>query len=76
MSKFCNLTGKTNIFGKKISHSNKKSSRLFKANIFKRRIFLINKNKWINIFLSNKGLKTLYKNSLNILSKHIFSYEF
>ncbi|MGX7593362.1 50S ribosomal protein L28 [Candidatus Karelsulcia muelleri] len=67
MSKFCKLTGTKHMFGKQISHSNKKSSRLFKANIFKRRIFLINKNQFINIFISNKGLKTLDKHSFNIL---------
>ncbi|MGX7590162.1 50S ribosomal protein L28 [Candidatus Karelsulcia muelleri] len=77
MSKFCQVTRTKNIFGKQISHSNKKSSRIFKANIFRKRIFLINKNQWITIFISNKGLKTLKKNSLslNLFSKNIYSYE-
>ncbi|MGX7591020.1 50S ribosomal protein L28 [Candidatus Karelsulcia muelleri] len=77
MSKFCQVTRKKNIFGKQISHSNKKSRRIFKANIFRKRIFIINKNKWITIFISNKGLKTLNKNSLslNLFSKNISSYE-
>ncbi|UOQ27743.1 50S ribosomal subunit protein L28 [Candidatus Karelsulcia muelleri] len=73
MSKFCQVTRKTNIFGKQISHSNKKSRRIFKANIFRKRLFIINKNKWITIFLSNKGLKTLNKNFFK--SKNIYLYE-
>ncbi|MGX7590873.1 50S ribosomal protein L28 [Candidatus Karelsulcia muelleri] len=70
MSKFCKVTCKKNLFGKQISHSNKKSRRIFKANIFRKRIFILNKKKWITSFISNKGLKTLNKNffkSLNIL---------
>ncbi|MGX7589993.1 50S ribosomal protein L28 [Candidatus Karelsulcia muelleri] len=77
MSKVCQITGKKNVFGKKISHSNKTSSRIFKPNILRNRIFLINKNKWIKLFLSKKGLKILYKNGLSfkILSKNISHYE-
>ncbi|MGX7592014.1 50S ribosomal protein L28 [Candidatus Karelsulcia muelleri] len=75
MSKFCQVTLKKNLFGNQISHSNKKSSRIFKANIFRKRIFI--KNKWITILISNKGLKTLNKNSLylNLFSKNIYSDE-
>ncbi|MGX7592984.1 50S ribosomal protein L28 [Candidatus Karelsulcia muelleri] len=77
MYKVCQITGKKNVFGKKISHSNKKSSRIFKTNILRNRIFLINKNKWINMFLSKKGLKILYKNGLyfKIIYKNISHYE-
>ncbi|MGX7590450.1 50S ribosomal protein L28 [Candidatus Karelsulcia muelleri] len=77
MSKFCQITGKKNVFGKKISHSNKKSSRFFKTNIFRKRIFILNKKKCINILLSKKGLKILYKNglSLKVLYKNISHYE-
>ncbi|MGX7591160.1 50S ribosomal protein L28 [Candidatus Karelsulcia muelleri] len=74
MSKFCKVTLKKNIFGKQISHSNKKRSRIFKANIFRKRLFILNKNQWITIFISNKGLKTLNKNFLKF-SKNIYSYE-
>jgi large subunit ribosomal protein L28 len=77
MAKICQITGKKNVFGKKISHSNKKISRSFKTNIFRKRIFIFNKNKWINIFLSKKGLKILYKKGLSfkIISNNISHYE-
>ncbi|MGX7590734.1 50S ribosomal protein L28 [Candidatus Karelsulcia muelleri] len=74
MSKFCQVTLKKNIFGKQISHSNKKTSRIFKANIFRKRLFILNKNQWITSFISNKGLKTLNKNFLKFY-KNIYSYE-
>ncbi|MGX7586326.1 50S ribosomal protein L28 [Candidatus Karelsulcia muelleri] len=73
MSKVCKVTRKKNLFGKKISHSNKKSRRIFKANIFRKRLFILNKNKWIPSFISNKGLKTLKKNFFKY--KNISSYE-
>ncbi|MGX7592709.1 50S ribosomal protein L28 [Candidatus Karelsulcia muelleri] len=72
MSQLCQITGKTNVFGKQISHSNKKSSRIFKPNLFRKRIFIMNNNKFIHLLISKKGLKILYKKGLY---KNISHYE-
>ncbi len=66
----CSITGKSWMNGHKISHSNIKTKKRFKANIQKKRIFDTDTNKFITLKISTKALKTLNKTSLSKLIKN------
>jgi len=56
--------------GNNVSHSNKKSLRKFFPNLFKKRFFLEEENRWITLKVSAAGMRTINKVGLkNALSK-------
>ncbi len=63
----CELNGKKTIFGHKVSHSNIKTKRKFKANIKKRKVYIPEEKKWIKMNISTRALRTLRKKSLSEL---------
>jgi len=64
MARVCQLTGKTPIGGNKVSHSNIKTKRRFLPNLFTKRFFLAEEDKWIILKLSAEGIRTINKNGL------------
>ncbi|MDI9337691.1 MAG: 50S ribosomal protein L28 [Alphaproteobacteria bacterium] len=64
MSRVCEVTGKKPLKGHKVSHSNIKTKRRFLPNLQKKKFFLAEENKWIDLKLSNEGLRTINKNGL------------
>ncbi|WGH26102.1 MAG: 50S ribosomal protein L28 [Candidatus Shikimatogenerans bostrichidophilus] len=69
MSKICEITKKKSITGNKISHSNVKTKKWFKINIFKKKIYDINKKKWIKLKISNYALRLIKKLGLKKVFK-------
>ena len=61
MSRVCQITGKKAITGHKVSHSNIKTKRKFNVNLFSRKFFLPEENKWVTIKVSTSGLRTINK---------------
>ncbi|WGS82922.1 MAG: 50S ribosomal protein L28 [Candidatus Karelsulcia muelleri] len=61
MSKYCEITCRKPIMGKKISHANNKIKRKFYLNLSKKRFFLTKKNKWITLKVSSAGIKIINK---------------
>lgn len=61
MSKICQITGKKRMVGNKVSHSNIKTKRTFDVNLFKKRFFLPEQDKWITLRVSAHGLKIINK---------------
>lgn len=50
--------------GNKVSHSNKKSKRLFHPNLQSKTFFIPEENKEIKLKVSTEGLKTISKNGI------------
>ena len=65
----CQLTGKKTVFGRNVSHSNRKTSRLFKANVHPYKF------KWqgrtIRLLLAQKGLRYIRKHGLDAAMQRI-----
>ena len=61
MSKICNLTGKRPIAGNNVSHSNRKTKRRFVPNVFKKRFYIPEEDKWVTLKVSTSALKTINK---------------
>lgn len=61
MSRICDLTGKKPAFGNKVSHSNRRTRRVFKPNLFKKRFYVPEVDKWVTLKVSSKALKNINK---------------
>ncbi|RYG47164.1 MAG: 50S ribosomal protein L28 [Chitinophagaceae bacterium] len=71
MARVCQVTGKTPIGGNKVSHSNIKSKRRFLPNLQKKRLYLVEEDKWITLKLSTDALRTINKNGLYSVVKEL-----
>ena len=64
MARVCQVTGKTPIGGNRVSHSNIKTKRRFLPNLFTKRFFIAEEDKWVVLKLSAEGIRTINKNGL------------
>lgn len=64
MAKVCQITGKKVITGNNVSHSHKKTRRTFRPNLFKKKYFLPDENRWIHLTVSTSGMKIIRKKGL------------
>jgi large subunit ribosomal protein L28 len=80
MSRVCQLTGKKVTVGNNVSHSKKRTRRKFYPNLFKRKFYLPEENRWITLKVSAKGIRIINKKGLSAALKeaeakgHIVSY--
>ena len=64
MSKICQITGKRAMVGNNVSHSKRRTKRTFMPNLFIKRFFLEEEDRWISIKVSAAGIKVITKNGL------------
>lgn len=64
MSKICQITGKKAMVGNNVSHSKRRTKRKFNPNIFSKRFFIPEENRWVTLNVSAAGLRTINKNGL------------
>jgi large subunit ribosomal protein L28 len=64
MARVCEITGKKPVVGHNVSHSNRKTKRLFKINLVKKRFFIPELNKWVTLKVSTSGLKIINKKGI------------
>ncbi|MEO9806277.1 MAG: 50S ribosomal protein L28 [Reichenbachiella sp.] len=64
MSKVCQITGKRPQVGNNVSHANNKTKRRFYPNLFKKRFYIPEEDRWITLKVSSTALKTINKNGL------------
>ena len=70
MSRICQVTGKRLMIGNNVSHSKRRTKRKFLPNIFDKKYFLPEENRWITLRLSASGIRLITKNGLtNVLKK-------
>lgn len=64
MSRICQITGRKGLVGNHVSHSNKKMKRVFYPNLFKKRFYLPEENRWVTLNVSAAGMKIITKKGL------------
>ncbi|MCO5248588.1 MAG: 50S ribosomal protein L28 [Chitinophagales bacterium] len=64
MARFCELTGKGPMTGNKVSHSNIKTKRKFNPNLQKKKLFVPELDRWIEVKLSTQALRTINKKGI------------
>ncbi|WP_320815132.1 50S ribosomal protein L28 [Flavobacterium sp.] len=61
MSRVCELTGKRAMVGNNVSHAMNKTKRKFFVNLFKKRFYIPEEDKWVTLKVSTAALKTINK---------------
>ncbi len=69
MSRKCDISGKKTSVGNLVSHSNRKTKRKFKVNLFKKKIYLPDENRYVTLKISARMLKSLKKRGVKSLMK-------
>ncbi|MFH2141360.1 MAG: 50S ribosomal protein L28 [Bacteroidota bacterium] len=65
MSRVCQITGKKMMVGNNVSHSKRRTKRRFYPNLFNKKFFLEEENRWVNLKVSASGMRTINKKGLN-----------
>lgn len=69
MAKQCQITGKRVITGNNVSHAHNKTRRKFKPNLFDKKLYWAEKDKWITLQVSAAGIRNINKNGLDACLK-------
>lgn len=69
MAKVCELTGKKAMVGNNVSHAMNKTKRKFDVNLFKKRFYLPEEDRWITIKVSTSALKNINKKGITAVVK-------
>lgn len=67
MPRKCQITGKGTATGNNVSHSNRKTRRVFKANVQRKRIYFEEEKRWITVNLSTRALRTMRKKGVRAM---------
>ncbi len=65
MSRVCEITGKKVMVGNNVSHSHHKTKRTFQPNLFKKRYYLVEEDRWITLKVSAAGMRIINKKGLS-----------
>ncbi len=71
MSRVCMITGKKTRFGHNVSHSNRKTKRRFEVNIQKKKFFIPEENRWVELKVSTSALRTINKKGISAVLKEL-----
>jgi large subunit ribosomal protein L28 len=61
MSRICQITGKKVTVGNNVSHSKRRTKRTFRPNLFDKKFYLPEENRWIKLKVSAKGIRIINK---------------
>jgi large subunit ribosomal protein L28 len=71
MSRVCQITGKKQLVGNHVSHSNIKSKRRFYPNLQVKRFYIPEEDRWITLKVSTKGIKIINKRGISACLKEV-----
>ncbi len=69
MSKICQITGKKAMVGNNVSHSKRRTKKVFDVNLFTKKFYWVEQDTWISLKLSAAGLRTINKVGLDVAIK-------
>lgn len=64
MSRVCQITGKKVIVGNNVSHSKRRTRRKFHPNLFDKRFYFAEEDRWIKLRVSASGIRIINKKGL------------
>ena len=73
MSKICQITGKKAMVGNNVSHSMRRTKRLFNVNLFIKKFFYVEEDCWIQLRVSAAGLRIINRVGLDAAIKDAVS---
>lgn len=69
MSRVCDLTGKKAMTGNNVSFSNKKNKRKFNVNLFTKKFYIQEEDRWVTLKVAASTLKTINKKGISAVLK-------
>ncbi|MBP7506716.1 MAG: 50S ribosomal protein L28 [Prolixibacteraceae bacterium] len=69
MSQVCQITGKKAMVGNNVSHSKRRTKRRFNLNLFTKKFFFVEENRWVTLNVSAAGIRTINKKGLSAALK-------
>ncbi len=69
MSQVCQITGKKVLVGNNVSHSKRRTKRKFYPNLFSKKFYLPEEDRWVTLKVSAAGLRIINKKGLNTAIK-------
>ena len=69
MSRVCDLTGKKAMTGNHVSFSNKKNKRKFNVNLFTKKFYIPEEDRWVTLKVAASTLKTINKKGISAVLK-------
>jgi large subunit ribosomal protein L28 len=70
MSRVCQITGKKAMVGNNVSHSKRRTKRKFDVNLFKKKFYMPDENRWVQLTVSAAGIRTINKNGVKAALKN------
>ena len=67
MARVCQVTGKAPMVGNNVSHANNRTKRRFLPNLQNRRFWVEGEKRWINLRLTNAGLRLIDKTGIDVV---------
>lgn len=64
MSKICQITGKKAMTGNNVSHSKRRTKRKFYPNLFNKKYYLPDEERWVNLKVSAAGIRLISKKGI------------
>ncbi len=61
MAQVCEITGKKPMSGYNVSHAHNRTKRKFNVNLFKKRFYIPEEDRWVTLKVSKEGLKLIDK---------------
>jgi large subunit ribosomal protein L28 len=61
MSRVCQITGKSVMVGNNVSHSKRRTKRRFYPNLFAKKFYLPEENRWVELKVSAAGVRMINK---------------
>jgi large subunit ribosomal protein L28 len=61
MSRVCQITGKSVMVGNKVSHSKRRTKRRFYPNLFAKKFYLPEEDRWVELKVSAAGVRLINK---------------
>lgn len=69
MSKICQITGKKAMVGNNVSHSKRRTKRVFDVNLFRKKFYWVEQDCWVVLRISVAGLRLINKIGLDAAIK-------
>jgi len=64
MSQICQITGKKVMVGNNVSHSKRRTKRKYYPNLFVKKFYIPEEDKWITLKVSAAGMRNINKNGV------------
>lgn len=71
MARVCDVTGKKTISGNHVSKSNNKLRRKFYPNLQKKRFYVAEEDRWVELKVSTSALRTISKKGIYAVLKEM-----